>query len=385
MRIALVAGSYRPSMGGLERHIEELAKGLARRGADVEVLAQCAPRHPPRVPRSEGVAVRTFALSLGDGRSPVAPTLWRELRRTAESFDLVHVHTRDAPLALAVARSRPRRLVLTPHASVRHMLRWPYLRAMGAVMSSAALVICASRVEGESLAGKFPEAAARIRAIPVGVDTAAIQTAEALEVPGTVVLAVGRLEGHRRVDRAIAAMAGLDPTFTLVTIGTGPQMRRLARHAADLEVSSRVRLLGSLPDAQLYRWLRAARVVVALAEHHHSGMQVAKGLAAGSAVVASDIPVHREAAAHAGGVGVIFVSPEGSPLEVSDAISRASSAPLGSTAASSLPAWDDVVEETLDHYVALVHSGSRRDGVPGPSTRRDRPFQRGTAGVGLRE
>jgi glycosyltransferase involved in cell wall biosynthesis len=350
------------------------------------VLAQSAPRDLARLPRPDAFAVRPFALSLRDSRSPVGAVLWRDLRRTAESFDLVHVHTRDVPLALAVARVRPPRLVVTPHASVRHLLRWPYFRAMRAVMSSAASVICVSTVERDLLAGKFPEAAGRVRAIPVGVDTPAIQAAQELRGPGTVVLAVGRLEGHRRVDRAIGAMAGLDPSFNLVAIGTGSQIRRLSGYAADLEVSSRVRLLGSLADAQLYRWLRAARVVVALAEYHHSGIQVAEGLAAGKAVVASDIPVHREAAARAGpgGVGVIFVSPEGSPLEVSDAIMRASAVRPRPPPTSLEPNWDDVVAETLEHYAALLQAGPHRDGVPRVSTRRQGPSRRGTAGVGLR-
>ena len=60
MRVALVASSYAPNPGGLERHVEQLALGLARRGAQVEVLTQEAARRPSRVVGRDGVVVRRF-------------------------------------------------------------------------------------------------------------------------------------------------------------------------------------------------------------------------------------------------------------------------------------------------------------------------------------
>ena len=357
MRVALVASSYRPQAGGLERHVDELARGLALRGADVEVLTQCRPRGLARLSDSTGFTLRRFVAQQGDTRSPVAPGLWAYLRRTVRSFDLVHAHTREAPLALAVLRTRPRRLVFTPHAAVRHMLRWPYARVMRAVIDHAAQTICTSHAERDLLCGRFPEAAARIHVVPTGVDVAAIQAARPFALPGRVVLTVGPLQRYRRVDRAIAAMASLDPAFSLVAIGEGPTRNKLLAHAADLHVSSRVRLLGAIPDAALYRWLRTARVVVTLAEHHPSGHQVAEGLTAGTAVVASDTPVHREAASYGDSAGVIFVSPEGSPLEVSDAISRASEMFVESAAPMSIPRWSGVVDSTLTLYEAVIRGG----------------------------
>jgi glycosyltransferase involved in cell wall biosynthesis len=365
MRVALVASSYRPPAGGLERHVDELARGLALRGVDVEVLAQCRPRGLARLSKSNGFILRPFVAPQGDTRSPVAPGLWAYLRRTVRSFDLVHAHTREAPLALAVLRASPRRMVFTPHAGVRHMVRWPYARVMRAVIDNAAQTICISHAERDLLRGRFPEAADRIGVVPTGVDVAAIEAARPFGHPGRVVLTAGPLQRYMRVDRAIAAMASLDPAFSLVVIGEGPARHKLLAHAADLHVSSRVRLLGAIPDAQLYRWLQTARVFVTLAEHHPSGRQVVEGLTAGTAVVASDTPVHREAASYGDGAGVLFVSPEGSPLEVSDAISRASEMVVHSTAPMSIPRWSDVVDGTLTLYEALVRRGPPPDATGG--------------------
>jgi glycosyltransferase involved in cell wall biosynthesis len=198
------------------------------------------------------------------------------------------------------------------------------------------------------------------------VDAEAIAAAMPFPPPGVVVLTMGRLERHNRVDRAIAAMASLGDPYRLVIVGGGPAARRLAAHAADLRVSSSVDFAGPLPDPERYRWLRTARVLAALAEHATSGAQIAEALGAGIPVVASDIPVHREAAESAGGAGAVFVSPEGSPLEVADAISTALRLRWVPPAPGGVPSWDDVADATLTFYEASSLLGSRSDGLGAP-------------------
>jgi glycosyltransferase involved in cell wall biosynthesis len=357
MNLALVAPSYLPQAGELERHVDELARGLARRGAHVEVLTH-GPAHPlRRVSEFDGVVVRRFAASIGNARFAVAPGLWEHLRRTAGSSDVAHVHSAHAPLAFAVARAGRRRFVFSAHAPVQRLARWPYAHVTRAVVDHAAQTLCASRVEGDLLCGRFPRAAHRIRVVPNGVDVAAIRAARPFAEAGSVVLTVGRLERYKRVDRAIAAMASLDPAFRLVVVGDGPVKHRLQAHAADLNVSSRVEFVGSVPDKELYRWLRTGRVLLALTEQDASGLQVTEALSAGMPVVASDIPVHREAASRVDGPGVIFVSPEGSPLEVADAISEAGATRVQSALPVPVLSWDTVVDSTLTLYEGLLLGG----------------------------
>lgn len=369
MKIALVASSYLPHPGGLQRHVDELARGLARRGADVEVLVQGAGRGVQHIAEREGVVVRRFPTVVRSGRFPAAPGLSERLRLAAAAFDLADVHTAHAPLALAVARAGFGRLVFTPHAPIQRLVRWPYARGTRVVVDDAAWIVCRSRVEADLLGGTFPWAAHRIRVVPTGVDAAGIRAARPFAHPGRVVLTVGRLERRKRVDRAIAAMASLDPAHRLVVVGDGPSRHRLHAYAADLRVSSRVEFVGSVPDADLFRWLRTGHVLVALAEQQASGLQVTEALTAGAVVVASDIPAHREAAADVD--RVIFVSPEGSPLEVADAISQAASLGVRPTAQEShlpVPSWDSVVDSTLELYEALVFGGRQAVAERGDGT-----------------
>jgi glycosyltransferase involved in cell wall biosynthesis len=352
MNIALVASSYLPRPDGLERHVRQLAIALARRGAVVELLTQDAGRRLPRVFNLDGVTVRRFRLPLGAAHGAVAPGLWDTLRRGTHTFDLAHVHTPHPSFAAAVMRVGPRRKVFTPHAPVKLLVRWPHMRVMRAVVEHSVLTLCTSVVESELLAERIPSAADRIAQLTSGVDADAIAAARPFWHRAPVVLALGPLERHKRVDRTIGAMASLGDPARLVVTGGGPAAPRLAAHADDLRVSSRVDFVGPVRDADLYRWLRTARVLVALADQGTSGIEVTEALSAGIRVVASDIPVHREAAARVGGTGAIFVTPEGSPLEVADALTLALGPRDLVAAAPTLPSWDRVADSMLELYRA---------------------------------
>ena len=363
MKIALVASTYLPRSGGLERHVDRLARGLVARGAQVEVLTQHPTRRLPRLSEVGGVVVRRFGAPIGNTHGAVSPALCEYFRRAAGSYDLVHVHTAHVPLVLAVARFRPRRLVFTPHAPIQRMLRWPYTRATGAVLHHALRTAPTSTAEGDLIRRRFPRAASRVRVVPTGVDSAAILSAQPLPDSGSSVLTIGRLERHKRVDRTIAAMAGVPPAFRLAIVGAGPARHALEARAADMRVSSRVDFIGAVTDEVLYRWLRTARVVVSVAEQDASGLPVMEALSAGAAVVVSDTPVHREAASWVPGSPVVFVPTEGSPLRIADAICDASRMRAPSSAALAIPSWEVVVDSTCALYEELLSDGLRGRGT----------------------
>jgi len=354
MKVALVASSYLPRPGALARHVEELARGLSRRGVDVEVLAQDRALPFPPVSEFDGFVVRRFVTSVGHAHFAVAPGLWEHLRRTAPSVDVVHAHTAHLPVALASARAHPGQFILTPHVSVERLLRWGSLRMTRAVIGRAAQTVCSAATEARLLRARFPWAADRISVVPPGVDVAAVRAARSFDHPGAVVVSAAPLERHQHIGRAIAALPALGPAFRLGIVGDGPARQRLLAHASDLRVSQRVEFVGSVPDAERYRWLRTARVAVALAEHDTSGIHVVEALAAGVPMVASDIPVHREAAEYADGAAVRFVSPTTSPLEIADLLYEAAESPVPRTGRSRLPTWDDAVESTLALYMSVT-------------------------------
>jgi glycogen(starch) synthase len=375
MKIALLASSYVPHRGGVGRHVEQLAERLARRGAEIEILTQGPVRESRRAAERGRVIVHRFPTVIGAARFAVAPGLRERLRAIADSFDVADVHSAQGPFALVAAHAGFRNLVFTPHASIERLFSWPYGRATRAAVAGAAQIVCNSTVERDLLCARFPAAARRTRVVPIGVDLEAIRASSPFPSEGLVVVSAGRLERSNRIDRAVAAMASLDPAFRLVIVGDGPDRHRLRAYAADLHVSSRVTFVGAVADADLYRWLRTASIVVTLPEEHGSGSQLGDGIAAGACVVASDIPVHRELAERLADDRIVLVPAVGSPLEVADAIRAGARRHDRSTdvrLSSDFPSWDSVIDSTWALYERLTFE-AQTPGTNGATGAADSP------------
>jgi glycosyltransferase involved in cell wall biosynthesis len=359
MRIALVAPTYLVQHGALERRVTQLARGLAARGAEVEIITQGPFRGEQYSVLREGVSIRRFPSGMARVRLPVASGFYEGLRASVDQFDLVDVHSGYAPLAFAVARARFRRRVLTPYGAAHRLTNRAYAYLVRSIIESCARVICSSASERDWLSRRFPWAADRILAVPPGVDQAAIAAASPRADAKNVVLAMGRLERANRLERAIAAMAVLDPSLRLLIVGEGPARERLQAYAADMRLSERVGFADRLPECDQYQWLRSARVVLALPDQHASGLEVLEALAAGIPVVVSDIPVHREVAAQFTNPHVIFVSPSGSPLDVADAIAEAVGRRVHAGAdGSAVRSEESVVDDMWSIYRDLIYEGN---------------------------
>jgi glycosyltransferase involved in cell wall biosynthesis len=362
VKVALVAPSSPRCSSSLERRVDDLARGLVRQGIDVEVVTQDPDVRSIRISERDGVVTRHFpatARSLGFATSP---GLWEHVRQGAETWDVVHLHAGRAPftvatrgVAFATRRVASRRLIFTPHAPIQLLLRWPYAPVVRAVVDRAARIVALSESEADIIRDLFPHAADRVQTMPLSVDARAIQAAQPLDHPGEVVLAGGALE--RRTERVIAAMACVDPRFRLVVLGDGSAARRLRRYAEDLQVSERVDFVGRVTPSLHYRWLRTARVLVTLTDGEPSGSELLEALTAGAAAVASDVPVHREAAAVAGQPGVSFVEPECSPLELADAIGAVAETNVPPPARLGIPSGEAAAETMLTLYRSLTSTG----------------------------
>jgi phosphatidylinositol alpha-mannosyltransferase len=106
------------------------------------------------------------------------------------------------------------------------------------------------------------------------------------------VLFVGRHERRKGLEVLLEAWRGLDRDAVLWVVGTGPQTTELqARHVADVE------WLGVVSDGALARRLRGATALCAPAIGGESfGIVLLEAMAAGTAIVASDIDGYRNVA-----------------------------------------------------------------------------------------
>ena len=357
MRIAYLSPGYAPAFGGVERHVEEIARRVAADGHDVDVLTQTPDRLPPRE-TIDGVRVRRFRAVNRSGAYGIPPGLFAYAARHLHEYDVVHAHGYHALPSLAALAARDVPVVFTPHyhgtghTTFGRLLHVPYRPVGRALFARSSAVVCVSEAERRLVAADAPRVAGRIEVIPNGVDLDAIRAAEPWPDAGVLVLSVGRLAHYKQVDRLVAAMPHVPRDARLVVVGSGGEQAALARQVADSGLTARVVLAGRVPDDELLRWLRSATVVASLSQEEAFGLVLAEGLAAGAAVVASAIDAHLEVLA--GQPLAATVPVDASPETIGAAIADAIALHARPHAPARVHGWDEVAERTLQLYRSTV-------------------------------
>ncbi len=365
MRIAFITPTYGAHGGGAGRLIQQLARHIERGGDSVEIVLHTTPETAfAEEARKDGMVVRPFRPRINGVDYALSADLRAFLRRSAGSFDLIHVHGYRSLPALPTLRGSGRPLVFSPHyhgvpvTRLRRVARQPYRQLARRAIASADMAVCVSGAEAAALRTSVPELKQRIRVVPAGADAAAIHAAEPYPVTKTTIVSMGPIEHGKRLDRVISTLPDLGSDYELVIVGYGPERRPLAMHAHDLGVASQVRFVGPLDDPELFRWLRSAHVVVSMAEEAMSGATLLEAACAGVPVVASDIPAHLETTKRLPAGAVKLVSSQASPLVVADEI-KAAVARGPSQMQPSVMTWDEAATHTTGLYRELVGARER--------------------------
>jgi glycosyltransferase involved in cell wall biosynthesis len=353
----MVCAHYAPFTGGVESHVEQIARRLADRGETVEVLTHLDDPGLPRAEVRDGVFVRRHRVPLPSQHFGLSPALWAALARQRHRYDVVHAHSyhSSAPLAAVLARASP--LVFTPHyhgtghSPFRKALHVPYRRVGAGIVARAGRVICVSQAEADLFMAHFRAAGPRVSVIPNGVDLGRITAAQPFPDAGPVVITGGRLQSYKQVDRIVEAMTLTPPGLRLVVTGDGPERAALESLAAERAVGDKVCFLGQVDTGVLYRWYASAEVFCSMSAHEAMPVTVLELLAAGARVVASDIPAHRDLRASTAGA-ITLVPLDATPLALATALQSAFQQPPA--AGQSIPTWDEVATQTLQVYRALT-------------------------------
>jgi glycosyltransferase involved in cell wall biosynthesis len=364
MRIAMVCAHYAPFAGGVESHVEEIARRLVARGESVEVLTHRDDPHLPDTEARDGVLVRRHTVPVASQHLGVSPGVWATLRRDRHRYDVVHAHGYHsaAPLVAALAGVSP--LVFTPHyhgtghSPLRKAIHIPYRAAGARIAARSRRVICVSQAEADLFLARFPAARPRVTVIPNGADLARITAADPFPDAGVVVITGGRLQSYKQVDRIIEAMALTQESLRLVVTGDGPERPALEALTARRGLGGRVRFTGRVEADVLYRWYASAEVFCSMSSNEAMPVTILELLAAGARVVASDIPAHRDIRDRTAGA-ISLVPLDVAPQDLAAALSRALVTPP--SPGQRIPTWDEVTEQTHQVYRDVI--GAPRAGA----------------------
>ena len=288
-------------MGGAERQVMLLARGLGRRGWRVSVVALSgAGGEARRELEAAGVVFLSLAMrkGLADPRGWVRFHTW--LRR--ERPDVVHAHlphaawlARWSRLGVAIPA-----MVDTLHSSFTGTAgrRWGY--RLSDWLADGATAVSQAVADGHLRARMV--SAEKLTVLPNGMDTAAWRPDAQVRAltrgelgwgEAFVWVAVGRLEPVKDYPTLLAAMARVPEPSRLVIAGAGPLRDGLAGLAARLGLGQRVRFLGFQPEVR--RWLQAADGFVLASRWEGLPMALLEAAACGLPIVATDVPGTREA------------------------------------------------------------------------------------------
>jgi glycosyltransferase involved in cell wall biosynthesis len=324
--------------------VDELARGLSRRGHRVTVCATDAfaadARLPPSLRNGSPVELAVFPnlcnaaayhlqlfLPLG---------LDRFLRRHARDFNVAHVHAcHNLPAALAARRLEAAGVpwVLSPHGTAerieqRQLAKWIFDRTVGrGLLERARRLFAVSESERRQLAARVEPS--RVSLLPNPLALAEFdpplqsgQFRRKLGWPdGPLVVYLGALTPSKRVDVLVRAIARLGrPSLRLAICGNDRgEERRLRRLVTELRLVDRTRFTGLLCGRDRLEALADADVVSYAGRHEAFGLVPLEAVLCGTPVVISDDAGCAEVLRSTGGGLAV---PTGDEAALSQAIAR---------------------------------------------------------------
>lgn len=312
MRVLHVYKDYAPVMGGIEGHIQTLARAQAARGLAVSILVTRPdglrtvrgddPGTPPdstsHGAHGSGTVEVIRAGRLLTARStPLSPQL--PLLLASARPDIVHLHAPYPPGELAqLLFRRGRATVIGYHSDVVRQ-RWlgslwrPLQRRL---LRRADRVLVASHAYRES-SPALRAADARCTVIPYGIDLARFARPDPVRIeawrarfPGPKTLFVGRLRYYKGIAHLIDAVATHEQGHLLIA-GRGPMETAWRLRAAATAGRQRIHFLGDVAADDLAALYAAADLFVLPSTHRSEafGIVLLEAMAAGLPVVSTEL------------------------------------------------------------------------------------------------
>lgn len=329
----------RSPVGGLFRHVVDLAGEQAARGHRVGIVAD-ASTGGERADRM--LAELSPRLALGVTRVPMArelgPSDWSAGRHVVRrlkdlSVDVVHGHgSKGGAYARLVGGKRLK--VYTPHGGSLHYSRstavgFVYLTLEEFLAKRTDLFLFESAYGRDTFAAKVCEPKGLVRVVHNGVAPAEFEPVP-LRPDATDLLFIGELRHLKGVDvmlEAIAALKAAGRPLTATIVGAGPEAGLFRDMATRLGLSDAVSFPGALPAREAFS---RGKLLLVPSRAESLPYVVLEAGASGLPQIASAV----------GGIGEIFgpdaglLVPPGDPALLAGAITRRLDAPEETTAAA---------------------------------------------------
>jgi len=279
-RICHLSKYYPPVPGGIETHVQTLARAQADLGAEVVVLCvnpfdrnhnfTATTNRTETIEEMDGnVKVIRLGRLASIARLDICPELPQKLCQVARNSNtLLHLHTPNPTMLIAMLALRKRvPLVVTHHSDIikQKILKYALRPFQYFVYGKASSVLATSSqyITGSKFLQSYEK---NLDYLPLGLDSsrfsnpspAALSFAAELKrkYDGPIWLSVGRVVYYKALHVAIQALTKVPGR--LIIVGLGPLQAELKALAKELGVENRVVWLGRVSDDQLVGAYHAA-------------------------------------------------------------------------------------------------------------------------------
>lgn len=303
-RVAMIASSYLPHLGGVEEHVLHVADALVRRGHDVvvwtveqngtaPVTGGPAPvRHLPcPMPNMSPGGAARWAAAYPDARRA-----WQRAFEAdrPEVLD-IQCYGPNGPYATALARRTGTPLVYSNHGETFMDAHGSFdtslllRRTLARTLKAADAVTSCSAFAAADL-GRFGPTTAPVTIVGNGIDLEQTPAPVDEPLPARYVAGVGRLVANKGFDTLLDAYAALGrDDLDVVIVGDGPYRAELASRATALGIADRVRFLGARSRGEVRTVLDGATAHVVPSHVEAFGIVILEGWRSGVPVVCTRV------------------------------------------------------------------------------------------------
>ena len=334
MRVLMLSWEHPPNVvGGLGRHVAELAPALVRAGVEVHIVTQIPGLLSVASHEVTEAGVTVHRVPLADDKGDIysqACETNRAMQALAGTliddglkFDLIHAHdwlTVFAAYELKKEYHLP--LIATIHATEQGRMRGGVLYTdlqrnihsaeRWLVYEAARVIVCSHHMASE-VQSIFHTPADKIDIVPNGVnfhehengrcspaDLEACRTRYAAS-GGPLIFTVGRLvheKGFHLLIEAAPRILSEFPEAHFVIAGQGPEAPYLVEHARALDIAEHVSFPGFINDQERDCLYRLASCAVFPSLYEPFGIVALEAMAAGCPVVVTEVGGFREMVRH---------------------------------------------------------------------------------------
>lgn len=368
-KILMVTPLFLPHTGGVENHVYEVSRRMARDGADVTVLTTDTSGKLPKREQMDGFQVIRVRAWPKHGDFYFAPGIYSTIRKGY--WDLIHLqsyHTFVPLLAMAAALKSHIPYVLTFHggghsAEWRNKIRRYQRKLMGPFLRKAQRLIANANFEIRQYGRELHVPPERFALIPNGSDLPVVQAASAdhrefkANPEECLIASVGRLERYKGHHRLVAAMPFIlqkIPQAHLWIAGNGPDEANLRRQIEQLGLQGKVEIrpIPASDRQAMANELSQADLYVLLSEFETHPIAVLEAISLGVPALVTDTSGLGELAEK----GLASSIPLNSTsLQIAQAVIRLIENPQRPPAVH-LPTWDDCARALFSLYREIISS-----------------------------